>query len=867
MDRRNGITVNKPSSPIINLSNIHINEISKGAQKLNQILRACSNGVTFDGYSVEIGRELLKGAMDLEESLRMLANLQEASEKVTNHQRKSQIKLLNENGEEEDDEERDLVSPVPHQKLVERPRFSFDKPSRKSEGNKKAINSDPHRSVMALTYTSEAMTLSRKHSSSTSNVAPHKRSASCGPDFRPEKGRTPNIIAKLMGLEDGPPSVNFESKPSQSNSKHKEGMVSKSNVNTNGKTVEKMTKNAEYVAHTSPENNGFKFPFVKSQLNDLERVGGPKSVSGPQFTEKFPGFDQSPNDLHIKMKRQGTKKYEEDACVERRQAKRVVDHNHKDAEAKRIRKGISDRKDINLKKEKRNTDTEEKPRAAEIEKREQQHIKEKYHVRKEKGTGPKPKNQMVPNKQSSKELHDERPYMVSTNIKNGRSMNLTANTKNLVLVSSSHRGIPKEKVSKGKSLKGYTAPIKENKSTRTVATERMRDHIEVHKRESPGRKDEVMTKRNETQQNAALTLEDQILALQKGKQLRLARSTKGEAERLSDSNSKEAQIHILSPNKSEAGTKMLLEDLPSEKEAEVCIVSPNKSEAGSKMLIEDLLSDKEAEQDLALSSSKGSEFQSLTTNLPTPTESSQDMATEIPVDPDDKEGRLPSLNKNTGLKPQNFELHSGNGCKEASLDNSNPQHEKKENSVLGSDELLTESEIQFKQTLLKSRLFLNIAEALFNLSIPDNILLVTDYSTQDDDSKVMLDCAYEIMRRKGKRQDLSLYPSLRISIVSAKVTSFDDLVKQLYADIKKLKDICEGTSEEQGDAKAINEMLERDVQNRDPDVNTVWDLGWNEMAFAMIERDELIKDLERYMIDVEIEYITYELLHFNACIG
>ena len=92
MERRNNVVSSyQPSSsqlPI--LPHLHIEEISRGAQKLNQILRACSNGLNFDRYSIEIGQELLKGAIDLEESLRMLVNMQEASEYLVTPQRKSQ---------------------------------------------------------------------------------------------------------------------------------------------------------------------------------------------------------------------------------------------------------------------------------------------------------------------------------------------------------------------------------------------------------------------------------------------------------------------------------------------------------------------------------------------------------------------------------------------------------------------------------------------------------------------------------------------------------------------------------------------------------------------------------------------------------
>ncbi|KAI3821055.1 hypothetical protein L1987_08611 [Smallanthus sonchifolius] len=142
------------------LTTIQIKEISKGVQNLYEIIRSTSNGTGVKRYSMEVGKELRKGAKGLEESLRMLVNLQEASDLMVNPQRKSRITLL----EVDDDGGEDERLKIIERNQVALPRFSFDKPSKNV------------RSVSSANPTS----------------------------IRSEKGRISNVIAKLMGLEEIP---------------------------------------------------------------------------------------------------------------------------------------------------------------------------------------------------------------------------------------------------------------------------------------------------------------------------------------------------------------------------------------------------------------------------------------------------------------------------------------------------------------------------------------------------------------------------------------------------------------------------------------------------------------------------------------
>ena len=215
-------------------SPIQIEEISKGAMKLNQILRACSNGLNMDRYSIEIGKELLKGAIDLENSLKMLVNLQEASEYMVSPQKKkNRIKLLDE-AEEDDD---DSTANVAEEWKLDLPRFSFDKPSRKSiqeygrTGHKQRLpaltNSTEHNNfnhdrqlVTASRSSSHSRSISYISNVKTPSTLSERKNQQSSSDSKSEKARIPNVIAKLMGLEKLPETENSTS-TTQKNSSSK----------------------------------------------------------------------------------------------------------------------------------------------------------------------------------------------------------------------------------------------------------------------------------------------------------------------------------------------------------------------------------------------------------------------------------------------------------------------------------------------------------------------------------------------------------------------------------------------------------------------------------------------------------------------
>ena len=175
-------------------------------------------------------------------------------------------------------------------------------------------------------------------------------------------------------------------------------------------------------------------------------------------------------------------------------------------------------------------------------------------------------------------------------------------------------------------------------------------------------------------------------------------------------------------------------------------------------------------------------------------------------------------------------------------------------------EPLTESENCLKWILVMSQLFLNTAEALFRLNIPLNILQGGIHDNHDEEgSKLILDCGYEVMKRKGIRQELKVHPCSEISISTIKIRSLDELVRQLNRDMEKIKFYGRNTSSKVDIEDYLPKMLENDVYGKDPDIDCMWDLGWNDDTFAFIEKYDVIRDMEKNILNGLLNEVTGEL--------
>ncbi|XP_042977811.1 uncharacterized protein LOC122308513 isoform X1 [Carya illinoinensis] len=209
-------------------SSFQVMEVSRGAQKLNQTIDTWSKGVRYDGQSKDIAKDLLKEALDMQESLIMLGKLQEASDYMGQLKRKqnerSERRRIDEMGIK-----RTYSSKFGYQKLskgFQKPRVSVDGSSRNHnvEQLKNVISDSLARQNLLPNPSSEEMGFLTQRDSDTASEIPSTSSnkslmvhssdfcsteSSLSSTASQKKSKTTNLIAKLMGLEE------FPSKPLQ----------------------------------------------------------------------------------------------------------------------------------------------------------------------------------------------------------------------------------------------------------------------------------------------------------------------------------------------------------------------------------------------------------------------------------------------------------------------------------------------------------------------------------------------------------------------------------------------------------------------------------------------------------------------------
>lgn len=641
------------------LSPLHVKEISKGAQKLNQILRACSNGINFDSYSIEIGKELLKGAMDLEESLRMLVNLQEASEHMITPQRKNRIKLL-----EGDEDEKDDIVRIDEQKQLKGPRFSFDKPSRDSNGLRQ-VSRTGLKQRLSLTYSSEASNLNHESQDLISSNS-QTGSARYINDFRAlgvlsERERTssssrskcqmgiPNIIAKLMGLEEIPGAMDSKygtqtdssskrkidgrekktavesTKNDEPKSKHAENMTlqnARQKVKQSTKTL--VTQNTAFGLQVE-KNPGTRYASHEMMVNDEKppwkdsaNVEGKNARSGSRkATAKMRKQQQISIQLNEITGSQNSilenaRRRDDTILRERRETKelilkhgqfqgapntQVIQETTKGLQHKTGQNGSTSQAEQRYANRlfpgnqqnmvdnsltfqqlnfiQKSEHQQEKHQAAE-----EQNVRQKLQGRVHKGIDvvlkspsrsthemvnlPKKHqhlNQSIHGKRSSTDATDVMPHKGfpytknhENMVRNGSSTNLMVNIKDSMLKNLDQSVSSTDVEPQSEKAKANIMPIMKEKAVHITPAQKKGDNTKVHKRETPRRIDEVMTRRNGT--NLVRPLKHPISILHEMKQRRQDKiGGSKRAEQGSAVKHNEAEVPVIMSKKSEANTK------------------------------------------------------------------------------------------------------------------------------------------------------------------------------------------------------------------------------------------------------------------------------------------------------------------------
>ncbi|KAL3514632.1 hypothetical protein ACH5RR_027349 [Cinchona calisaya] len=853
-------------------SHIHIHEISKGVQKLNQILRSCSNGLNFDKYSIEIGKELLRGAMDLEESLRMLVNLQEASDYMVNSQRKNKIKLLEE--DEDDETENAKANDL---KQLARPRFSFDKPYRNSHSTKEAEHNGITQQLLALTYPEEKQPRSRSNSFS------HTRSASCVPDLKvlstylepkvvsvshskPEKGRIPNVIAKLMGLEELPPKEESNASTKETTTKKKEKIVSeKSQIPAESKpqhTVNKppVTANKNVASSKKSPNRDVRIMLEAEKIQastngstpwqDFEVAARKDAGAGSIKTKMMTNKQQNRISQHDEMLGYRKKLQEKDKVdnkkedrekniskeaerkelflnddlqqkpPERHKLPEVKDVSEENIEVKRtaIQRGNSNASSISMSKSQNHQDNLQQPQV--IKKSDHPEEKRKQQIPKQRMQASEPKGNRVESivtlksKNSAKSLQKKQ---LSAALATAAASKKKA-VKHIEVKPS--KDMSKSKPHEDHAIHSVHVPPRKEKANYTKS----------NKSETHQKVDAAVNKRNGTPHDLATSMNHQSPEKKQQKEEKF-NSSKGVAQE-KHTKSEEAELVLAGVvDKSEVSTEPL--------------TGKDSLQHG----VEEVASNSGEDECHILEVPKSQTCDNTSNELPT----------DIHEVPEVQQHGDKATLFSDGFK---FKSHKALQSEHRGI-HKIVHHEHKKILPSIAAEQLTESEKHLKEELIKGQLFLNTAEAIFKLNIPVSILHVNDHIAQDAETKLILDCGYELLKKKGQRQEL-VYPCM--SIISVKVRSFDDLIKQLSKDFDMIKFYGgKNGSQECDAADYLHKMLEKDIQNGSADVSSMWDFNWNKKTFAFPEMDDLVKDLEKHLINALLDEVTRDLLYIVIC--
>ncbi|XP_010254087.1 PREDICTED: uncharacterized protein LOC104595174 [Nelumbo nucifera] len=202
-----------------NLPSSKLSEVSRGTQKINHMIDSLSKGLSFDGPPKDVARDLLKGALDLQESLIMLDKLQEASKYMAQLKKKQKPRSEQGEGEEVviDRVDSGRFGEKYHRRGLHMRHLSFDDSSRDCREELKKIIKDSlsRQNLFPISKEEKSSnsesgrefdsTVDIPSTSSSQSLMVHSRSSVFdGSTAQDKKVKSPNLIAKLMGLEELP---------------------------------------------------------------------------------------------------------------------------------------------------------------------------------------------------------------------------------------------------------------------------------------------------------------------------------------------------------------------------------------------------------------------------------------------------------------------------------------------------------------------------------------------------------------------------------------------------------------------------------------------------------------------------------------
>ncbi|KAJ1437965.1 DUF3741-associated sequence motif [Sesbania bispinosa] len=174
-------------------SSLHLIQVSRGDQSLNSMIDSWSSNFMYDGRSKDTAKSLLKGVLNMQDSLIMLSKLQEASQHTARSKRKHTEKP------KRDKIDAKMIGRMHANQFSEQSnpkRYQRAQPSADDGSSSKLIKESLIRQNLFPFPNTTPISPSQSSGVSTHRFA--------DPSFSLTPSKGPNLVAKLMGLEEVP---------------------------------------------------------------------------------------------------------------------------------------------------------------------------------------------------------------------------------------------------------------------------------------------------------------------------------------------------------------------------------------------------------------------------------------------------------------------------------------------------------------------------------------------------------------------------------------------------------------------------------------------------------------------------------------
>ncbi|XP_022754161.1 uncharacterized protein LOC111302589 [Durio zibethinus] len=801
-------------------SSCQLMEVSRGAHKLNQVIDSWSKGLWCDGHSKDIAKDLLKGALELQDSLHMLGKLQEASHCMARFKKKEKEKCDKVRNDQVI--QRTNSSPVGEQNYlmgIQNHRLSADGSSRDCiEELRKVIRDSLARQNLSPNVNAEEKRcFSGRYPDSASDIPSTSSSQSATvltnnftsmdlsiSSAAPEKNaRGPSLIAKLMGLEEMP------SKPLQTNSQKE--LENKKIFSQQRPIFEIDTPKARKSQKEDPERRlkdiletmHFK-GFLKS--NSIKEIKPDSHQSSDFFSEQGLIDDCPPivlikprYDPHLQPQKKFVPEFKEEGSLN-------TETMLKKVKAKEPSSKISDsnNRGLNFNELRRRMEAEETP----VKRLSQQ---EGAKDSKEKEASPVKKEVKIKERLSIK--------MKSSGPVTQPSLKKEATDKKPKPAISSRKRVEKE-VAKANNLS------------------RSKDQAKVTppKPSKPDNGSNVTKNRVPHQRSATAKSNSNCTpkTIVRGPNDRKKSPTKKEK-----AVSKATAAKLITEKLECKGDDIVLEgkriDLTSENDTvlegkRIDLISKNDT------VLEGMRIDLASENDTVLDGY------------------STETADQLPI----KEG-----SKHTDIHIREHQVNSESSVCDVTLVTTDDQSNSKSMGDIDDDPIIpigtnTESFMRgtsLKALLLSSPSFLSHAEELFylhvNVPTTSQKLGIGDFI--DANTQLSLDCANEIVRRRSFPDSLMVHPPLLTLVGNAKSHIYlEHLLKETCDSVEALRSYSEPAGENYP-TDSLYAMLERDIKCSEI-LSGIWDLGWKK-GFSVDDKMQVVDDIGKQLLGGLIEEI------------